>query len=263
MIFYFSGTGNSRYVAANIGAVQGERLISISKELRLNKDKYEYELQADEKIIFVYPIYAWAPPSKVMEFMKKMSFTNYKGNYISTIAVCGENIGNTIKVVNKVLDEKGMKLFSGFSVVTPNNYIIMGDVDSKEGEKKKLENLELELTEINSVIKRKEKDKFSIEKGPVPAVLTTVINPLFNKSAINLKNFRVNEKCTGCGICEKVCNGGCIKVDNQPKWRGRCTQCLACLHYCPVKAIQYGKNSEKKGRYTNPNVKVTDMFINK
>ena len=87
MIFYFSGTGNSRYVAANIGEVQGERLISISKELNLNKDKYEYELQNDEKIIFVYPIYAWAPPAMVVEFMKKINFVNYKENYISTVAV--------------------------------------------------------------------------------------------------------------------------------------------------------------------------------
>ncbi|MEG2017954.1 MAG: EFR1 family ferrodoxin [Clostridium sp.] len=261
MIFYFSGTGNSRYVAANISEAQGEGLISISKELSLNKDKYEYELQNDEKIIFVYPIYAWAPPAMVVEFIKKMNFINYKGNYISTVAVCGENIGNTIKVVNKVLGEKGMKLSSGFSVVTPNNYIIMGDVDSKEGEKKKLENLELELAEINKAIMSEEKDKFNIVKGPLPGVLTTIANPLFNKFAIDLKNFRVNDNCTGCGICEKVCNGTCIKVNEKPSWSGRCTQCLACIHYCPVKAIQYGKNSEKKGRYTNPNVKITEMFI--
>lgn len=261
MIFYFSGTGNSRYVATNISKAQGERVISVAKEMRLNKDKYEYELQNEEKIIFVYPVYAWAPPAMVMEFMKKISFINYKENYISTVAVCGENIGNTIKVVNKVLGEKGMKLSSGFSVATPNNYIIMGDVDSKESEKHKLERLEVELVEINKAIMNKERDKFKVVKGPVPGLLTTVVNPLFNKGAISLKDFRVNESCTGCGICEKVCNGGCIKVEERPSWSGRCTQCLACIHYCPVKAIQYGKNSEKKGRYTNPNVKITDMFI--
>lgn len=261
MIFYFSGTGNSRYVAANISKAQGERVISVAKEMSSNKDKYEYELQNEEKIIFVYPVYAWAPPAMVMEFMKKINFIKYRENYISTVAVCGENIGNTIKVVNKVLGEKGMKLSSGFSVETPNNYIIMGDVDSKENEKHKLEKLEVELAEINKAIMNGERDKFKIVKGPVPGLLTTVVNPLFNKGAISLKNFRVNESCTGCGICEKVCNGGCIRVDEKPSWSGRCTQCLACIHYCPVKAIQYGKNSEKKGRYTNPKVKITDMFI--
>ncbi len=261
MIFYFSGTGNSRYVANKIGEAQGERIISIAREMSSSKEVYEYDLNGDEKIIFVYPIYAWAPPAMVMEFMKKVKFENYKDNYISTISVCGENIGNTIKVVNKILDEKGLKLSSGFSVVTPNNYIIMGNVDSKEVENKKMEDLETLLKNINDVVRSKEKNVFIVVKGHLPGLLTSVANPLFNKLAISLKDFRANDNCTGCGICEKVCNGRCIKVEEKPVWSGRCTQCLACLHYCPVKAIQYGKNSEKKGRYTNSKVDIKDMFI--
>lgn len=261
MIFYFSGTGNSKYVADNIGKAQEEGLISVAKEMALNKSKYEYEVQPDEKIIFVYPIYAWAPPAMVTEFMKKMKFINYKDNYISTVAVCGENIGNTLKIVNKILNEKGMKLSSGFSVASPNNYIIMGNVDSKEKKMEKLENLERNLIEINEVIRNKQVDIFKIEKGPVPGLLTTVINPLFNKTAMSLKSFEAKDNCTGCGICEKVCNGGCIKVEGKPRWSGRCTQCLACIHYCPEKAIQYGKKTEAKGRYTNPKVQVKDMFV--
>ena len=261
MIFYFSGTGNSKYVAEYIGKAQGERLISIAKEMTLGKAKHEYNLQLGEKIIFVYPVYAWAPPAMVVEFMKEINFVNYQDNYISTIAVCGENIGNTMKVVNKVLGEKGMKLSSGFSVATPNNYIIMGDVDSKEVERTKLERLEVSLAEINKAIKNNEDQVFNVVKGPLPALLTTIVNPLFNKGAMNIKNFIVDNNCTGCGICEKVCNGRCIKVHGKPSWSGRCTQCLACIHYCPVKAIQYGKSTTKKGRYTNPKVNIKDMFI--
>lgn len=261
MIFYFSGTGNSKYVADNIGKVQGEKLISVAKEMELNKETYEYELKSEESIIIVYPIYAWAPPAMVLEFIKKIKFINYKDNYISTVAVCGENIGNTMKLLDKVLQEKGMKLSSGFSVVSPNNYIIMGDVDSKEKEKEKMENLSIELEQINKVIKSKEENVFRVVKGPVPGVLTKLINPMFNKYAMNLKNFKVNDNCTGCGICERVCNGGCIKVAGKPSWSGNCTQCLACIHYCPEKAIQYGKNTDKKGRYTNPKVRVIDMFV--
>lgn len=261
MIFYFSGTGNSRYVANKIGEAQGERRISIAKEVSLSKECYEYTLDEGEKIIFVYPIYAWAPPTMVTDFIKKVKFKNFKDNYISTISVCGENIGNTIKIVNKILGEKGLRLSSGFSVVTPNNYIIMGDVDSKEVEHKKLEQLNIKIKDINEILNSREKDVFRVVKGPIPGVLTSIVNPFFNKSAINLKNFRVSDNCTGCGICEKVCNGRCINVQGKPTWSGKCTQCLACIHYCPVKAIQYGKNTEKKGRYTNPKVDIKDMFI--
>lgn len=261
MIFYFSGTGNSRFAAKKIGEAQGEKVISIAREVRAEKTVYSYELCEGEKIIFVFPVYAWAPPAMVTEFIKKIRFINYKENYISAVVSCGENIGDTMRVIDKALVNGNLKLHSGFSVKSPNNYIIMGDVDSKEEEAKKLQGLEVALTEINDILAREERNLFRVIRGPLPWLLTKIVNPLFNKGAISLKNFHVDESCTGCGICEKVCNGGCIRVNKKPIWDGKCTQCSACIHHCPVKAIQYGKNTENKGRYTNPNVKVEEMFI--
>ncbi len=76
MIFYFSGTGNSLYVAKNLSSNQGEELIAISKEMKQDKDFYEYDLKPGEKIIFVYPIYAWAPPAPVVKFISKIKFNS-------------------------------------------------------------------------------------------------------------------------------------------------------------------------------------------
>lgn len=43
----------------------------------------------------------------------------------------------------------------------------------------------------------------------------------------------------------------------KPVWiKNKCEICLGCLHRCPKFAIQYGKNTEKHGQYTNPNVKL-------
>lgn len=263
MIFYFSGTGNSRLAANIIAEAQGEKLTSIVREVRLNKNTYEYELKEGEKIIFIFPVYAWAPPAMVTEFITKLRFINYKENYISAVALCGENIGNTMKSVEKALGNGNLKLHSGFSIKSPNNYIIMGDVDSKEEEDKKLQGALIALTEINEILAREERNVFKVVKGPIPGILTKIVNPLFNMGAMSLKNFHVSENCTGCRICEKVCNGGCIKVEGKPRWEGKCTQCLACIHHCPLKAIEYGKNTEKKGRYTNPKVKLEEMFVNK
>lgn len=78
---------------------------------------------------------------------------------------------------------------------------------------------------------------------------------------MNTKKFYANDKCTGCGICESVCNCNTIKVDKKPSWGKECTQCLACMHFCPVKAIQYGKGTEKKGRYKNPKVSIAEMIV--
>lgn len=259
MIFYFSGTGNSLYVAKEIAKVQNEELISISKEVNYKEGIYEYNLKEDEKIIFVYPIYAWAPPKKVIEFIGGLKLNNYKANYISTVATCGENIGNTMKLLKKVLEVKELVLNSGFSIVMPNNYMIQGDVESEEGIKRKMGNALESLNEINNTISNKERDIFNVIEGHVPFITTSIVNPLFNKYMINSKKFTVTDDCISCGLCEKVCNNKCIKVDKLPKWESDCSFCLACINYCPKGAIQYGNSTKNKGKYRNPKIKVEEM----
>ena len=48
----------------------------------------------------------------------------------------------------------------------------------------------------------------------------------------------------------KSCPVGNIRlVDGHPVWGKQCIHCMACLHFCPRKVIQYGKATQKKGRY--------------
>lgn len=259
MIFYFSGTGNSLFVAKEIGKVQNEEIISISKEVNLNKEIYEYNLKENEKIIFIYPIYAWAPPKRVIEFVGKLKFNNYKDNYISSVATCGKNIGNAMKCFNRTLKDKDLVLNSGFSIVMPNNYMLQGGVDTEDIINMKIDNALASLKEINNIINNREKDIFKITAGHVPFVTTSLINPLFNKNMINTRKFNVTEDCISCGICEKVCNNKCIKVDKIPTWSEDCSLCLACINYCPKKAIQYGNSTKNKGRYINPKISIEEM----
>lgn len=261
MIFYFSGTGNALYAAKKL-VQQGERIISITKELQKEQECYEYMLKENEGATFVYPVYAWAPPKMVMTFIRRIKFAGNTKPYITSIAVCGDNIGNTMGVLEKALKAKGLMLASAFSVAMPNNYIIMGNIDLKEKEEKKLLDADNRLSEIRNIIWHQKKAVFELETGVFPKVITSVINPMFQKHGIHLKKFYATSKCIGCGICEKVCNGGCIKVDGTPSWQGECTQCLACIHYCPTGAIQYGKGTERKGRYKNPNITLEEMKVN-
>jgi flavodoxin/NAD-dependent dihydropyrimidine dehydrogenase PreA subunit len=261
MIFYFTGTGNSLQAAKSIAEHNKEKLISIAAVMNSEDDSYEFKLEDNEMIGFIYPIYAWAPPKMVLQFIEKLKLNNYKNNYVFSVATCGENIGNTMKVLENYLKKKNINLDSGFSIKMPNNYIIMGNVDSKEVEDRKLTSARDTLKHINNVIEEKQKGIFEVDKGPLPGVLTSVINPLFNKNAVDTKKFYVDENCTSCGICEKICNCKNIKVEGKPKWGAQCTQCLGCLHLCPSNAIQYGKGTEKKGRYKNPNINITEYYL--
>ena len=68
MIFYFSSTGNSKYVADYLARQTGERLIDVSKAGL--KQEWKYTLDKDERLGFVFPIYAWRPPSLVLKGIK-------------------------------------------------------------------------------------------------------------------------------------------------------------------------------------------------
>lgn len=254
MIFYFSGTGNSLQAASLIAEHNGEELVSISAAMYDGAGRHDYKLKEDEVIGFVYPVYAWAPPGIVLKFIEKLKLENYKGNYTFSVATCGGNTGNTTKVLAEALKRNGLKLDSGFSVVMPNNYIIIGDVYNKETNIKLLAEAEKTIERISSLVSERKAGVFEVVKGPVPWLMTSVINPMFNKNAIDTKKFYADDNCTSCGICERVCNCRNIKVNGKPSWGNECTQCLACVHWCPARAVQYGKGTVKKGRYVNPNV---------
>ena len=57
MIFFFSGCGNSRYVAETLAAGLNDTLVFIPEAAR--EGRYEYELAEGERLGFVFPIYAW------------------------------------------------------------------------------------------------------------------------------------------------------------------------------------------------------------
>ena len=258
MIFYFTGTGNSYAVAERIAEMQGESLYSMAKEMDRSAGPLSYELQDRELLGFVYPVYAWAPPEIVLDFVFRMQITGGKP-YVFSVGTCGDEEGKSTAILNKQLRRKGIALDSGFSVRMPNNYIVGADVDSKAVEQEKIRIAELKCREIDAVLSARQSGVFHLIPGRIPGFKSSIASPLFNRFGRNTKYFSVTEDCNGCGLCEEICPVHSIKVNGKPVWRKACTQCLGCLHRCPVGAIQLGKSSHKKGRYVHPCLKETSI----
>lgn len=263
MIFYFSGTGNSRWIANQLSKEQQEDLVFIPDALKnsmlkgdaLKDSALEFSLSDDEKIGFVFPVYSWAPPDIVLRFIHQVSLKGYQNHYLFFVCSCGDDTGLTQQVFSKALAAKGWECHAGFSVTMPNNYVLLPgfDVDGKELEARKLEDAVPALDEINAKIKRRE-HVFSCHEGSFPFIKTRIINPLFNRFQMSPKHFYVTDACVGCRRCEKNCPVGNVMMsEGKPVWGMECTSCLACYHVCPQHAVQYGKRTKDKGQYINQN----------
>lgn len=250
MIFYFSGTGNSFHVAEEVAKSQGELHVSMAKEL--DSGKLEYKLKKNELIGFVYPIYAWAPPKIVLDFINKMKITCEKP-YVFSISTCAGNEGNATSLLQKALSTRGLTLDSAFSVLMPSNYVTGADICSKDEAVKIVKRAEEKIERINDVIRKRQTGVFQLITGNKPFLHTSIINPLFNQFGRSTKKFYATDACTRCGLCEKLCPVHTITVKEKPVWGKSCTQCLACINRCPAKAIQYGAHTAERGRYVFPN----------
>ena len=117
MIFYFSGTGNSEWIANQLSKGQNEDLVFIPEALK--NEALEFDLQKDEKIGFVFPIYSWAPPEIVLRFINRISLKEYQNQYLFFVCSCGDDTGLTQQVLVKALNDKGLLCHAGFSVTMP------------------------------------------------------------------------------------------------------------------------------------------------
>ena len=71
MVFYFSGTGNSKYIGRRISDGIGDELFSINSALK--NDMYFNNTDTD-LLVFSVPTYAWQIPHIVRDWIEKSAF---------------------------------------------------------------------------------------------------------------------------------------------------------------------------------------------
>ena len=245
MIFYFSGTGNSRYVAEQIAKITSDEIISINNKLKSNDTS---DILVNDRLIFVVPTYAWRIPRIVKEWILKTNFKGSKNTWF--VMTCGGEIGNAEKYNKQLCNKKGFIYMGSAGVVMPENYIAMfNSPNDKE--------IETIFFRADKKIKRLADILLNNKHFPTPRnnlqdkFMSGPVNMLFYPMFVKAKNFYADDKCINCGKCAKVCPLNNIELKNgKPVWNNNCTHCMACISYCPTNAIEYGKKTVGKKRYT-------------
>lgn len=251
MIAYFSGTGNSKAIAERLAVALGEQAVSIPTEMDRMGGSCSYYFEPDAVLGIVFPVHSWGPPRIVSDFVAGLRLEGSRP-FIFTVATCGEEEGRTTPILRKRLEAKGLGLDSAFSVRMPNNFIVGFDVDPASVVEEKLAHAALSCRVIEAVASARQSGVFQLIPGRLAGLKSALFYPLFDRWGHGTRSFRATDACDGCGLCEAICPVHAIKVNGKPVWNGDCAQCMGCLHRCPVRAIQYGRGTEKKERYVHP-----------
>lgn len=248
-VFYFSGTGNSYYIAKGISEGLSGRLVSMASIIN---DK---EITTDTDCIgMVFPTYYGDAPGIVQEFIPKLKGLSSK--YVFVVSNYGGGKGRSVKTVNELLLKNGGELAASYGIHMPQNAFLKP--------KENAEKLYAKANEMVKLICRRTEEKargFRVsEKGidliqrPITPLIKSLSRNHFIKTVqgsevetdIELMrrldcSFNINESCIGCGLCSKICPVHNITMENgKPKWTHRCENCLACYNLCPNKAILSG-----------------------
>jgi flavodoxin/ferredoxin len=254
VIYYYSATGNSLKVAKDIALkLDDTKLIKINKDNMVLAKENKYK-----RVGIVFPVYYYGLPVMVKEFVEKLNAD--KDSYVFAVATCGGSVGAALKQLKNIFDKKNDSLSSAFTVVMPDNYQVMYSPPPLEKQQRLFSIESKKADYIVEKIKKCETDIFEEEGSIAAKLLGGMLSKNFNPREKD-KNFWTDEKCNGCSTCFKVCpNNNILMEGNKPKWLHECGHCLACMHWCPKRSIQYKKGTIKRDRYHHPEVKVNELF---
>ena len=245
-IFYFTGTGNSLYVAKRFG---GE-LYSIPQVLKGKDNIFE-----DEKIGIIFPTYGRSIPTIVKEFIEKITL---KSPYIFAIMTCGNNSGDGTKYFASFAKKHGIKVHYSNSIAMVGNHIPLVDIEEQKSLNKNIDE------NINQLIEDVSNNINYIKSGMIIAPIIRSAVKIVNQvhPIDSPANFSVNDDCIKCSTCIKVCPRANVSYNESKQivFGKHCESCLSCVNNCPKKAIQVKGDKSPNARFRNGHVSLKEII---
>jgi len=278
VIYYFSGTGNSRYVARELQRrLAGASLVPI------------VGLLADRAIPvtatavgLVFPVQALGIPIALRRFLRKARFEDV--SYVFAVATREGTVFRGFPQIDHLLRKGGAALSARFVLTmfsSDPRAAAYRCPDQREVAELTV-GVQVRLDEIAGQVSRREVRRdagggeiIRMPYGPVRNRIMERLVLLAHASSEHLGGvnyYYSDETCTGCGICEKVCLSGKVRIDGRrPRWQKQvlCYMCFACVNFCPKESVQIRSIWAVKsftpanGRYSHPYATAADIAAQK
>ncbi|MCL2832974.1 MAG: EFR1 family ferrodoxin [Treponema sp.] len=244
-IFWFSGTGNSLYLAKCLkDNLEGAVLYPIKSGVPA-----EAVGGSSDIVGFVFPSYYSNLPRIVRSFAEKLDIKS--GTYIFTIVSMGALGQGSVYELESLLAKKNLRLDYGRGILLNGNYVIMYNPADSQKSKTKMQKIAVKIKNISAEI--------AAGKQVVKKIKFSADNLYKNIESLDAEFF-TEDSCNKCGVCVKVCPAANIKLEEKPVWLHHCEHCVACINNCPLSVIQYDKQTKGRRRYRNPMINVDELM---
>ncbi len=245
---YMSGTGNTKHCI--------EKLLSVispeSEAVPIESEKAAKKISENDTVILAYPTQFSNAPYMVRDFIRKNGAV-WQGRRVMCMATMGAFSGDGAGCSARVLKQYGADIIGGLHVRMPDA------VCDNKMLKKPLEENKRIVREADK--KLEEVGRQIVEKGIYPqdglsfaARLAGLFGQrlwFYGKTTDYSKKLKISDSCVGCGLCQKNCPMGNIRITNGKAVAGdRCAMCYRCISHCPEQSITLlGKQVYEQCRY--------------
>ncbi len=249
MVLYFTGTGNSRYLAEALATHLHDTVVDAAQLIKTGEHPL---FESAKPYIFVSPVYAWRLPRVFETWIKACRFEGNKKAYF--ILSCGSEIGAAGDYVQKFASKTGFAYMGTAGIVMPENYLVMFTPPPQEEDAGTIAKAEARLADLCTPISE-EVPFDQVKITFVGRLCSGIVNSCFYTFYIGARKFHTTNACISCGKCVQNCMLNNIMLkDGKPVWGKECTHCMACICKCPTEAIEYGKHTKGLRRYVCPNL---------
>jgi len=242
---FFSGTGNTKYIAENISGKLNAVCHSIEDDIDFDSIMIDHDC-----ICVCYPIYVSRSPLIFREFVIKHMKLFENKNLIILVTQYMFS-GDGARSFTDIFPKNYFNVIYAEHFLMPNNICNFALLRVKNGD----ENADLikitdkKINKICNDIKNSRivKRGFNIFSQFIGLSQCLYADNLLIKGKSSIV---VDEDCNRCGICVENCPASNLAlVDNKITHNNNCTVCYRCVNVCPEKAITAFINKKPKSQY--------------
>jgi ferredoxin/flavodoxin len=245
LTLYFSGTGNSKFIAELFAAQMGGEALSIEE-----KADFSGLIQNADTVAFVYPIYGSRIPRIMREFVKA-HLGELDGKKLVILCTQLMFSGDGARCFMDLLPNASAEVLYAGHYNMPNNVnnFWLLHRTSDKAVRRLVRKARQKTARICADIKNGKVRKHGFNSlSRLMGLLQGMWMPALEQGM--MRSVRIGGNCTGCGLCVKRCPmHNLTLLDGKAEAGGNCTSCYRCINLCPERAIAIYFNGRVKWQY--------------